>query len=117
MSRVKRGIQHAKRRANILKAAKGFKWARKNKIKLAKTAITKAGAHSYRDRKIKKRTIKQLHHIRISAGLKQYELSYSKFIGLLKKANILLNRKMLVDLASNHPKIFSEIISRVKETK
>ena len=114
MSRVKRGIQHSKRRANILKDAKGFRWGAKNKIKLAKTAVTKAGAHAYWDRKVKKRTVKRLHHINISAAVKPYGLSYSKFMGLLNKADIRLNRKMLVDLATNYHFAFEAVVNTVK---
>ena len=114
MSRVKRGVQHNKRRTNILKDAKGFRWGRKNKIKLAKTAVTKAGAHAYRDRKVKKRVIKRVQHINISAAVKPYGLSYSTFMGLLKKAEIKLNRKMLVELATHHHFAFEAVVKKVK---
>lgn len=114
MSRVKRGIQHNKRRKAILKDAKGFKWGRKSKIKLAKTAVTKAGAHAYRDRKVKKRTARRVQNVNISATLMPFDISYSKFMGMLKKAKIELNRKMLIDLAINHPNAFKKIVNKVK---
>lgn len=115
MPRVKRGTQHVKRRRNILKLAKGFKWGRKKLIKLAKTAITKAGAHRYRDRRLKKRSMRRLWNIRINAGVREHGLSYSKFIGALKKHNIELDRKVLSELAMDNPSIFEKIVETAKK--
>jgi large subunit ribosomal protein L20 len=112
MPRVKRGVAHVKHRKNILKQTKGYKWGRKNLIKLAKTAINKAGVFAYRDRKNKKRTMRGLWQIRISAAVKMLGLSYSKFIGFLKKNKIELDRKILSDLAQNHPPIFEKIVKK-----
>ena len=84
MPRVKRGTTHVKKRRKLLKDVKGFKWGRKKLIKLAKTARTKAGAHSYVDRRKKKRDVRGLWLIKISAFVKEHNLSYSRFIGLLK---------------------------------
>lgn len=114
MPRVKRGTMHVKRRKNILKKTKGYKWGRKNRIKLAKVAILKAGKHAYSGRRLKKRNARSLWQIKISAAVQQYGLSYSKFIGQLKKHNIGLDRKILADIAEHNPKIFAKIVNSVK---
>ena len=112
--RVKRGTTHVKRRKAILKKTKGFKWGRKNLLKLAKNAATKAGAHAYRDRKVKKRTARQLWQIKINAAARQHETTYGKFMDGLKKAKIELDRKVLADLAENNPKVFEAIVKLLK---
>mgnify|MGYP001607342729 CR=1 FL=1 len=114
MPRVKRGAAHVKHRKNILKQAKGYRWGRKNKIKLAKVAITKAGVYSFRDRRAKKRTARTLWQTKINAALHMNGLSYSKFMGSLKKANITLDRKILAHLAEKHPSIFAQVVKSVK---
>lgn len=114
MARVKRGKTHLKRRKAILKQAKGYLWGRKNLIKLAKTAVTKAGAYAYRDRRNKKRDFRKLWNIKINAGLFTSDLSYSKFIGGLKKKNIALNRKVLSELAEHNPDVFGKVVDQVK---
>ncbi len=110
MPRVKRGKVRARKRARILKKTKGMMWGRKSKIKLAKTAATKAGAYAYRDRRNKKRAFRSLWLIRLNAGLHENGLSYSKFAAMLKKANIALDRKVLADLAANHPAVFKALV-------
>lgn len=114
MTRVKKGKTHLKRRKHLLKYAKGYRWGRKSKIKLARPAILKAGAYAYRDRKTKKREFRKLWQIQINARVRELGLTYSKFINKLKKANILLNRKILADLAENHPLVFGKIVEIVK---
>lgn len=114
MPRVKRGVTHSKRRRNILKQAKGFKWGRKKLIRQAKTAITKAGAHAYVGRKKKKAEFRQLWQVRLNAAVRPFGLSYSKLIDALKKKNIALNRKMLSTLAADHPTEFKEVMKVVK---
>jgi large subunit ribosomal protein L20 len=114
MPRVKRGVGHVKHRKNILKLAKGYKWGRKKKIRLAKVAITKAGVYSYRDRRNKKRNMRALWQTKLGAALKEQGLNYSGFIGNLKKKNIELDRKVLAELAENHPKVFDAIVAAVK---
>lgn len=116
MPRVKRGTIHLKKRRNLLKKVKGFKWGRKKLIRLAKTASVKAGAHAYIDRRLKKRTKRALWQTKISAFLKSHELSYSKFMGLLKQANIIIDRKILADLAVNNKEILASIIAQAKAT-
>ena len=116
MARVKRGTTHVKSRRNLLKKAKGFKWGRKKLIRLASTAVTHAGVHAYRDRKKKKADFRHIWTVRISAALGD-TMSYSKFIGALKKQKIDLNRKMLADLAENHPSAFSAVVKEAKVEK
>ncbi|MEK7653297.1 MAG: 50S ribosomal protein L20 [Patescibacteria group bacterium] len=117
MPRVKRGVIHSKNRRNILKQAKGYRWGRKNLIKLAKTATTKAGVYAYRDRKTKKRVRRALWQIQLNAAVREHGLSYSKFIGGLKKAGIELDRKVLSELAKTQPTVFAKIVEKVNPVK
>jgi len=114
MPRVKRGTHRIKRRKNILRRTKGFRWGRKSKITLAKTAATKAGAYAYRDRRQKKRDFRALWQIRISAAVRQYGLSYSRFMHGLAQKGIKLDRKALADLAATAPQVFAKIVEMVK---
>lgn len=116
MPRVKRGVSHVKRRKKLLAKAKGFKWGRKKLIKLAKTAVVKAGAHAYVDRRKKKRTARSLWQIKISAFVREEGLSYSRFIDALKKNKIEIDRKILADLAVNQPEVLKKIIAEVKKS-
>lgn len=115
MPRVKRGTNHTKKRKNLLKDVKGYKWGRKNLIKLAKTARTKAGAHAFVDRRKKKRTMRSLWQIKISAFVREQGLSYSKFIALLKDNNIEVDRKILADLSENNKDVMLKIVEKVKK--
>lgn len=103
-------MHRIKRRKNILARTKGMMWGRKSKITLAKTAATKAGANAYRDRKLKKRDNRGLQQIRINAGARLNGTTYSKLISGLKKNNVILDRKILSELASKHPTVFAEIV-------
>jgi large subunit ribosomal protein L20 len=114
MTRVKRGTIANKRRKKIIKQAKGFKWGRKSKYKLAKDALKHAWTHAYTDRKRKKRDFRQLWQIKINAAARKSGLSYSQFINKLKKANIELDRKILASLAKDKPEIFEKIVEKVK---
>lgn len=114
MPRVKRGLVRTRKRAKVLKKTKGMMWGRKSKIKLAKTAATKAGAYAYRDRRNKKRVMRRLWLVRINAALRELGWSYSKFIGALKKANIIIDRKILSDIAAKNPKIFKAFVEQLK---
>jgi len=114
MARVKRGVQKRKRKKKLIKQAKGFKWGRKAKYRAAKDALKHAWVYAYRDRKVKKREFRQLWQLRINAACRKEGISYSKFINAIKKNKIELNRKILADLAINHPEIFSEIVKKVK---
>ncbi len=113
MPRVKRGTTHTKKRKKLLKTTKGYKWGRKSKVRLAKTAATKAGAYAFRDRRNKKRTTRRLWQVRLNAAVRERGSTYSKFMGLLKKSNVELNRKILSELALNEPKIFDKIFEQV----
>ncbi len=114
MSRVKRGTTHVKKRKKLLKQTKGYKWGRKKLIRLAKTAVTKAGVHAYVDRKKKKRVTRALWHIKIGAFVREHGFSYSKFINALKINKIEIDRKILADLAENNKKILVKIIEGIK---
>ena len=115
MPRVKRGTTHVKRRKNILKKVKGFRGGRKNLLKQAKTASTKAGAHAYRDRRVKKRVARRLWQVRLNAGVREHGWTYSKFIDALKKSKSELDRKVLSELAIKDPKTFKKIVEKLKK--
>lgn len=103
-----------KRRKKMMKLAKGYFGRRKNVWTVAKNAIERGLQYAYRDRKQKKRNFRALWIQRINAGVREHGLSYSQFINLLKKANIDLNRKVLADLAANHPDAFKAVVDKVK---
>lgn len=115
MTRVKRGTTAHKRRKKIIKQAKGFKWGRKAKYKLAKDALKHAWAHAYKDRKRKKRDFRRLWQIKINAASRQHGLSYSQFINKLKKAKIEIDRKILAHLAEKQPEVFKKIVAKTKD--
>ncbi|SDX54709.1 LSU ribosomal protein L20P [Hymenobacter psychrophilus] len=97
-----------------MKLAKGYYGRRKNVWTVAKNAVEKGLLYAYRDRKVKKREFRALWIQRINAGAREYGLSYSQFMGGLKKAGIELNRKVLADLALNHPEAFKGIVEKIK---
>jgi large subunit ribosomal protein L20 len=97
-----------------MKLAKGFFGRKKNVWTVAKNAIEKGLVYAYRDRKQKKREFRGVWIQRINAGVRAYGLSYSEFIGKLKKSGIDLNRKVLADLAMNHPEAFKAVVEKVK---
>jgi large subunit ribosomal protein L20 len=115
MTRVKRGVSANKRRKNILKLAKGFRWRRSTNFRAAKEAILKAGKYAYRDRKAKKRTMRGLWIIRLNNAVRNFELSYSKFIKILKDKSIELDRKVLSQMASDNPGVFKKFIEELKK--
>jgi len=114
MIRVKRGKAARKRRKRLLKYAKGFRWGRKAKYRIAKEALMKAWSYAYRDRRAKKRDFRKLWQTQINAACRQAGISYSKFIAGLKQKKIELDRKILANLAQNHPEIFKKIVEKVK---
>lgn len=114
MPRVKRGVNHVKKRKNLLAKVKGFMWGRKNLIRLAKTAVVKAGAHAYADRRKKKRYNRGLQQIRISAFVREQGISYSKFIGALKVKNIQLDRKVMAEMAIKDKETLAKVVDMVK---
>lgn len=97
-----------------MKLAKGFFGRKKNVWTVAKNAIEKGLVYAYRDRKQKKREFRGIWIARINAGARLHGLSYSEFMGKLKKADVDLNRKVLADLAMNHPAAFEAIVNKIK---
>ncbi|MFP9099016.1 50S ribosomal protein L20 [Flavobacterium sp. RHBU_24] len=115
MPRSVNSVASRARRKRVLKQAKGFFGRRKNVWTVAKNAVEKAMVYAYRDRKQKKRNFRALWIMRINAGARQHGLSYSQFMGNVKGAGIELNRKVLADLAANHPEAFAAIVNQVKK--
>ncbi|MCG2792318.1 MAG: 50S ribosomal protein L20 [Weeksellaceae bacterium] len=114
MPRSVNSVASRARRKKVLKKAKGFFGRRKNVWTVAKNAVEKAMQYAYRGRKEKKRSFRSLWVMRINAGAREHGLTYSQFIGGLKKNNIELNRKVLADLAMNHPEAFKAVVDLVK---
>jgi large subunit ribosomal protein L20 len=115
MTRVKRGITSLKRRRKVLRQAKGYHLGRSTKERMAKEAIFHAGIHAFHDRRKKKSNMRGLWQTKIGSSAKKENLSYSKLMGNLKKANIKLNRKVLALLAEKYPEVFSKIISEISK--
>jgi large subunit ribosomal protein L20 len=115
MPRVKRGVQARKRRKKILKQAKGYRGTRSNLYKTARETVERALNYAYRDRRTKKRDFRSLWISRINAASRLNDLTYSQFIKGLKKSNIIIDRKLLADLAVSDPPVFSEISNVVRE--
>lgn len=111
MPRVKRGTKARHRRKKILKAAEGFYGGRSRIYRTAVEAVERALKYAYTGRKLRKRDFRQLWQNRISAGTKAHGLSYSRFICGLKKKGVLLNRKMLSELAIHAPKDFEALVT------
>ena len=107
--RVKRGTKARRRRNRILKMAKGYRGGRSKLFRTATTAVDKALGYAYRDRRSKKRDFRRLWITRINAAVRPHNLSYSRFINGLKKADVTLDRKVLAELAVTDPKGFAQI--------
>jgi len=114
MPRSVNAVASRRRRKKIIKAAKGYFGARKNVYTVAKNAVEKALQYAYRDRRNKKRAFRRLWIARINAAARQEGLSYSKLMHKLSQKEIGLNRKVLADLAMNHPQAFKSIVNSVK---
>ena len=114
MPKSSNSVASRKRRKKILKKAKGYFGRRKNVYTIAKNAVEKGLSYAYRDRKNKKREFRALWIQRINAGARLNGMSYSKMMNLLNKSNVEINRKVLADLAMNHPETFSDIIKNLK---
>jgi len=114
MPRSVNNVASRARRKRILKLAKGFFGRKKNVWTVAKNAVEKGLGYAYRDRKQKKREFRGVWIARINAGARLHGMSYSEFMGKLKKADIDLNRKVLADLAMNHPAAFEAIANKIK---
>jgi len=114
MPRSVNSVASKAKRKKILKSAKGYWGRRKNVWTVAKNAVEKGMVYAYRDRKAKKREFRALWIQRINAGAREYGMSYAVFMGKLKEAKIDLNRKVLADLAMNHPEAFKAVVDKVK---
>ncbi len=114
MTRVKRGTIANKRRKNVLKQVKGYRFGRSTKERMAKDAIAHAGSYAFAHRKDKKADARTLWNTRINAAVRAHGSTYSTFISALKKANIALDRKILSTLAQKHPQTFTRIVEKVK---
>ena len=114
MPRSVNAVASRARRKKVIKLAKGFFGRRKNVWTVAKNAVQKAMQYAYRGRKEKKRNFRALWIMRINAGAREHGMSYSQFMGALKKNNIELNRKVLADLAMNYPEAFKAVVDQVK---
>lgn len=108
------GSVSARRHRKILKAAKGFKQARRKRIQTAKEAVVHAGAYAYHGRKLKKRDLRSLWIIRLNAAVRTEGVTYSKFIAGLKKEKIEIDRKILADIAISDPETLKKIVDSVK---
>jgi large subunit ribosomal protein L20 len=117
MTRIKRGVMANKRRKNVIKKAKGYLRDRRTKFRSAKMAVIKAGTNAYRDRKRKKRLMRGLWQIRINAAVREFGLSYSKFIHALKVSIIDIDRKVLAEIAAENPAVFGNIVKKAQEAE
>ncbi|NMB92341.1 MAG: 50S ribosomal protein L20 [Parcubacteria group bacterium] len=115
MTRVKRGIIAHKRRKNLLKHTKGFRYGRKTKYRAAKEALLHAWTHAFKDRKRKKREKRQLWDIKINAAARELGFNYQKVITQLIKNKIKIDRKILAELAEAHPQVFKQIVEEVNQ--
>ena len=114
MVRIKRGTISLKSRKTLLRKVKGYRWGRSTKERQAREAWLHAGNHAFAHRRKKKGDFRRLWNIRISAALKPHNLSYSAFMGMLKKKDIVLNRKMLSEIALQKKESFNRIVESVK---
>jgi large subunit ribosomal protein L20 len=114
MSRVKRGVTNHARHKKVLKAAEGYYGRRKSTIRIAKQAVEKAGQYAYRDRRQRKRSFRALWIQRINAAVRDHGLTYGRFIDGLSKAEIVVDRKVLSDLAITQPDAFGMLVAKAK---
>jgi len=108
--RVKTGTTRHRNHKKILDLTKGSRMGNHKRIKLAKQTLLHGGEYQYAGRKLRKRDFRRLWITRINAGLTEHKVSYSKFMGNLKAKNVVINRKMLAELALNHPTAFAELV-------
>jgi len=114
MTRVKRGTTSAKHRRNVLAQVKGYRFGRSTKEIQANDAIAHAGAYAFAHRRDKKNVFRRLWTVKMNAALRPLGFSYSKFIDALKKKGIILDRKIMADLAENNPETFVNLVNEVK---
>lgn len=114
MVRVKGGMTTRRRHKKVLKLAKGYWMTRHKQFRKAKEAVLHAGEYAFAGRKLKKRDFRSLWIVRLNAAVKTFGLSYSTFINMLKKKNVSLDRKVLAQIAVEHPKVFEKIVEKVR---
>ena len=114
MPRVKRAVHARKKRAKVLSEAKGYYGRKKSSYKLAKEQVDRSLVYAYRDRRVKKRTFRQLWIVRINAAARANGLSYNRFMAGVKLAGIELDRKSLADIAVSDPQAFAAVAERAK---
>lgn len=114
MPRATNSVASRAKRKKVLNQTKGYFGRRKNVWTVAKNALDNSMAYAYRDRKTKKAHFRQMWIVRINAGVREFGLSYSEFIGLLHKKNITLSRKALADMAMNNPQAFAEVVKQAQ---
>ena len=114
MARVKRGVTAHAKHKKVLAQAKGFYGRRKNTIRIAKQAVEKSKQYAYRDRKVRKRNFRALWVQRINAAVREHGLTYGRFIDGLNKAGIVIDRKVLSDMAIHEPQAFAALVSKAK---
>ncbi|GAB4255909.1 MAG: 50S ribosomal protein L20 [Deferrisomatales bacterium] len=116
MARIKPSVASRRRRKKILKQTKGYVGGRRRLLRTATESLHRAWAYAYRDRKVRKREFRRLWITRISAAAKQNEISYSRLIAALKKADVELNRKVLAEIAVHHPEDFARLVRQVRSS-
>ena len=109
MPRVKRGFKARRRRKKVLKAARGFRGGHSKQYRTAESAVLRAGVYEYRDRRVRKREFRKLWIVRINAAARAHGLSYSRLMAALSKAGVVLDRKVLADMAVNDPPGFARL--------
>ncbi len=114
MARVKRGVTARAKHKKVLKKAKGYYGARSRVYRVANQAVTKAGQYAYRDRRVKKRQFRRLWIVRINAAARMFDMSYSRFMNGLSKAEIEVDRKVLADLAVHDIDAFGQLAEKAK---
>ncbi len=117
MARISRGVNARARHKKIIKKAKGHYGRRKNVFRVAVQSVEKSMQYAYRDRRNKKRDFRGLWIQRINAGVRMYGMTYSNFINGLKKSQINIDRKILADIAMNHPKTFKALVEKAQSTR
>ena len=114
MSRIKRSVNARKKRRKVLEQAKGYRATKSSSYKRAKEQVQRSGQYAYRDRRVRKRDFRSLWIVRINAGARQHDLSYSQFMHGLKLVGVTADRKILADLAMNEPDAFGSLAERAK---
>ncbi len=115
--RIKRGVTSRKRRKRVLKLAKGYWGRRKSNFRRARETVLRALAYSYRDRRRRKRDFRALWIMRINAAVRPFGLSYSAFMGALRKSGVEIDRKSLSELAIRNPESFGAVVEFARSAK